>query len=137
LYIDFSIPPFYNDFEVIFMSIGARIKERREQLGITQIELADRLGVTKGAVGNYETDANSPKASIMYKIFEILQCDANYLYQDEIVTQESTKDAQLLSLFHDLNEEGQEKLIDYADDIVRSGKYKKISGAVRMDTGTV
>ena len=62
------------------MSIGERIKERREELGITQIQLAELIGVTKGAIGNYETDANSPKASIMYKVFEALQCDANYIF---------------------------------------------------------
>ena len=111
------------------MSIGSRIKERREELGITQIELATRLGVSKGAIGNYETDANSPKASIMYKIFDILQCDANYLYQDEIGERETIvppkNEHNILSLIRQLNVEGQEKLIDYADDLVRSGKYKK------------
>ncbi len=110
------------------MSIGSRIKERREALGITQIQLADRLGVSKGAVGNYETDANSPKASVMYKVFEILKCDANYLYQDDLPQKNSASvkaDETLLSLFHDLNEEGQEKLLDYADDLVQSEKYIK------------
>lgn len=66
------------------MSLGSRMKERRESLGMTQVQLADLLGVTKGAIGNYETGANSPKASIMYKVFEVLKCDANYLFQDEM-----------------------------------------------------
>lgn len=120
------------------MSIGTRIKQRREELGITQVELAQRLGVSKGAVGNYETDANSPKASIMYKIFSILQCDANYLYQDEIGNRTSAMlspvDQKLISLNHRLNDEGQEKLIDYADDLVKSGKYIK-SAASELDKG--
>lgn len=66
------------------MSFGSRLKERREQLGITQVQLAKMLGVTKGAIGNYETELNSPKASILYKVFEVLDCDANYLFQDEM-----------------------------------------------------
>lgn len=66
------------------MSVGSRMKERRESLGMTQNQLAQLLGVTKGAIGNYETDANSPKASILYKVFDVLKCDANYLFQDEI-----------------------------------------------------
>lgn len=66
------------------MSVGSRMKERRESLGMTQVQLAELLGVTKGAIGNYETDANSPKASILYKVFEVLKCDANYLFKDEI-----------------------------------------------------
>ena len=111
------------------MSIGSRIKERREELGITQTQLADMIGVTKGAIGNYETDANSPKASIMYKVFRALKCDANYLYQDELGEAESdmlpSEERRLLKLFRDLNKEGKEKLTDYADDLVCSGKYIK------------
>lgn len=113
------------------MSIGTRMKERREELGITQTQLAEMIGVTKGAVGNYETDANSPKASIMYKVFTALQCDANYLYQDEMKEPESkmlpVEERSLLKLFRQLNDEGQEKLTDYADDLVQSGKYIKSS----------
>lgn len=110
------------------MSIGSRIKERREELGITQTRLAELLGVSKGAIGNYETDANSPKASIMYKVFDVLDCDANYLFQDEMGDRSglASKDETLLQFYHRLNEEGQEKLIDYADDLVRSEKYKKL-----------
>lgn len=66
------------------MSFGTRLKERREALGITQPQLAELLGVSKGAVGNYETDLNSPRATILYKVFDVLQCDANYLFQDEM-----------------------------------------------------
>ena len=110
------------------VSIGERIKERREELGITQIQLAELIGVTKGAIGNYETDANSPKASIMYKVFEALQCDANYIFQDEMKNKNALAEADraLLRKFHLLNEEGQEKLVDYADDLVKSEKYKKL-----------
>ena len=66
------------------MSFGSRLKERREELGITQMQLAKMLGISKGAVGNYETDVNSPRATILYKVFDILHCDANYLFQDEM-----------------------------------------------------
>ena len=119
---------------MVTMSIGSRIKERREELGITQVELASRLGVSKGAIGNYETDANSPRASVMYKIFEILNCDANYLYQDEIGERKTiappANDRIILLMLHQLNNDGQDKLIDYADDLIRSGKYIKIDSDV-------
>lgn len=66
------------------MSFSQRLKERREQVGLTQIELANMLGITKGAIGNYETGFSSPKADILYKLFDALDCDANYLFQDEM-----------------------------------------------------
>lgn len=115
------------------MSIGSRIKERREELGITQIQLAEQLGLTKGAIGNYETDQNSPKASTLYRVFDVLQCDANYLFQDELGGQNKKvlpeKDRTLLKSFHRLNDEGQEQLLDYADTLVKSEKFRKKSDA--------
>lgn len=64
------------------MGIGNRIKEARNNLGYTQEELAKMLGVTKGAVANYELETSHPKEPIMYKLIEVLHVDANYLFQD-------------------------------------------------------
>ena len=66
------------------MSIGSRIKELRIKRGLTQEELARQIGVTKGAVANYENEISSPKIELMYKLFDVLQCDANYLHQDDM-----------------------------------------------------
>ena len=66
------------------MGIGNRIKEARNNLGYTQEELAKLLGVTKGAVANYEIETSHPKEPIMYKLIEVLQVDANYLFQDAV-----------------------------------------------------
>lgn len=68
------------------MSIGSRIKEARYQQGLTQEELAKAIGVTKGAIANYENEVSTPKIELLYKLFAALHCDANYLYQDEMET---------------------------------------------------
>jgi len=39
---------------VVSASIGVRIQQAREELGITQQELAARLGCTQAALSNYE-----------------------------------------------------------------------------------
>ncbi len=66
------------------MSIGSRIKQRREELGLTQPELAKLMNVSKGTIGNYETGISYPNEKNFFKLFEILKCDANFLYQDDI-----------------------------------------------------
>lgn len=66
------------------MSIGSRIKELRIKHNITQEELAKKIGVTKGAIANYENGISSPKIDLMYKLFDALDCDANYLHQDDM-----------------------------------------------------
>ena len=109
------------------MSFGSRLRERREALSLKQSELGKLLGVTGSAIGNYENGVSSPKADVLYKVFDVLQCDANYLFQDEMEKENASSERSetLLSLFKKLNAEGQEKLIDYADDLVKSEKYIK------------
>ncbi|MBS5784050.1 MAG: helix-turn-helix transcriptional regulator [Clostridium sp.] len=120
------------------MGIGKRIKEAREKLGLTQKELGDLLGVTGSAITNYENEVSHPKEPIMYKMFEALQVDANYLFQDAMPENENSpapanaetgelnKEEQILiHNYRALNDEGQEKLLDYSDDLVSSSKYTK------------
>lgn len=66
------------------MSLNTRIKERREQLKLTRSELAEKIGVTPSAIANYENAISSPKIELMFRLFDALECDANYLYQDEM-----------------------------------------------------
>lgn len=66
------------------MSFGSRLKEKREELGLKQNELGKLLGVTGSAIGNYENGISSPKADILYRVFDVLKCDANFLFQDEM-----------------------------------------------------
>lgn len=41
-----------------------RIKELRKSLGLTQQEFADRIGVKRGAIANYEVGRNEPTVSV-------------------------------------------------------------------------
>ena len=80
------------------MSIGKRLKKARIRRKMTQEDLAAAVGVTKGAIGNYETEVSSPKEAILIKLMEILQIDANYLYQDYI--QQEDEDSRRLEALH-------------------------------------
>lgn len=64
------------------MSIGTRIKEARISKKMTQLELAEKIGVTKGAIANYENGVSIPKHEILFKLMIELGVDANFLYQD-------------------------------------------------------
>lgn len=97
------------------MSIGSRIKESRIQLGLTQEELAEKIGVTKGAIANYENEVSTPKIELMYKLFEALHCDANYLYQDDMATDPPTlvcspQEQILVQGYRQLSEQGKQAI---------------------------
>lgn len=42
------------------MSVGSRIKELRKSQNLTQQAFADRLGIQRGAIANYELERNVP-----------------------------------------------------------------------------
>ena len=120
------------------MSIGSRIRERRQELGMSRAELAERIGVTSTAVSNYETGYSTPKVDVLFKVFKALDCDANYLYQDDIVdTGTSTLSAderRLLDAYRQMRGRSQDKLLDVArvlleteavDDFVAASSRKK------------
>lgn len=62
--------------------IGEKIKQRRKQLGLTQEQLALKVGVRKTSISNYEVNLNSPPEKVIIKIMEALECDANFLFGD-------------------------------------------------------
>lgn len=64
------------------MSIGSRIKDARIRKNLTQRELAAMVGVTNGAIANYEAGTSSPKEPVLFRLLEVLEVDANYLFQD-------------------------------------------------------
>ena len=48
------------------MAFGEQLRRRREELGLTRGQLAQTLGVSKSAVGNYETGVSTPKEDIAF-----------------------------------------------------------------------
>ena len=63
------------------MSFGEQMRRRREELGLSRSELAQRLGVSVSAVGNYETGVSAPKEEVLLRLFNALEVDPNYLYR--------------------------------------------------------
>jgi len=53
-------------------SLGQRIARLRRELGLTQVELAERLGVTQPAVSDYENDDTRLSADVAVQIARIL-----------------------------------------------------------------
>lgn len=56
-----------------------KIKTLREHYGLTQVQLAQRLGVTKSAVNAWETGTNSPSLSYVVKLARIFGVSTDYL----------------------------------------------------------
>ena len=62
--------------------IGKRIKQRREELGLTQEELAAKLGVSTNYISTIERGASFPRYEKLVMILNALQTSADYIFCD-------------------------------------------------------
>lgn len=120
------------------MNIGEKIKKYRNEKGITQKELAQKIGVTPPTLASWESGKRTPKFETVKRIAKGLGVGSLQLYGDSIpndvikeikkewaLSVSSYKEKTLLSNFNSVNEDGQQKIVDYSSDIADNPKYKK------------
>ena len=77
-----------------------RVRELRKKLGLTQVELAEKIGVTQTAIYKLETGASDLDTKWMKKISDVLGVKPYELLPKEWQPQEITEEEkQLLELF--------------------------------------
>ena len=60
--------------------LANRIKERRTELGLTQAELAEKVGVTRKTVNTVENGVFTPSALLAIKLAEALKVSVEQLF---------------------------------------------------------
>lgn len=66
------------------MAFNERLKEARINAGLTQEQLAEKLGMGKSTIAGYEKGNREPSMYTIKNIMDILNIDANFLWQDEM-----------------------------------------------------
>jgi len=59
--------------------LGERIRARRVEKGLTQQQLADRIGKGVGSVSRYERDEFEPRSAVLRRLAEALGCSVDFL----------------------------------------------------------
>lgn len=69
--------------------LNDRLKEARLRAGLTQKQVAEKIGIATTTLSGYERGASDPDVGTLCKLMDALNTDANFLYQD--YNQEETK----------------------------------------------
>ena len=69
----------------ILVNFGRRLKMARENLNLTQQELADAVGITKSMISAYENGMTDPRMSIMKPLADRLKITIDWLATGETV----------------------------------------------------
>lgn len=62
------------------MALHQKIAYYRDKRGLTQKELAEKVGVTQGAIGQYETAKCKPRLETVFRIADALGVSASELF---------------------------------------------------------
>jgi transcriptional regulator with XRE-family HTH domain len=65
------------------MRVNEKIRQLREKLGITQKELAQKVGVDQTTISYYEAGKRSITVDMLQKIADALGVDVRYFFEDQ------------------------------------------------------
>ena len=93
--------------------IGRFIAGRRKTVGLTQMQLAEKLGITDRAVSKWETGKAMPDTMLMLDLCAILKISVNDLLNGEVIQMDEMKEKseQLLLELTKQKEEADKKLL--------------------------
>ena len=95
--------------------LGNKIAKKRKELGLTQIEFAERLSVTRQTVSRWEAGSVMPDIEKISDIASILGVSCDYLLKDEVKEESGAKPSGVSRLLQSL--EGRRvKLLFFEDD---------------------
>ncbi len=79
--------------------IGSFIAARRKENGLTQSQLAEKLGITDKAISKWETGKSMPDLSLLCPLCDLLQITLNELLLGEFISDENLKEKSNQVLF--------------------------------------
>jgi len=109
------------------MSIGERIKERRLDLGLTLLQIAEELGVKEATAQRYESGAiKNIKYKTLIKLAIVLKCTPEYLLGLEKRANKGVKIPVLGKVQAGIPVEAVEDIIDYEEitqEMAKQGEF--------------
>jgi transcriptional regulator with XRE-family HTH domain len=120
----------------IDLHLGRRLRRRRRLLGLTQQQLAHRVGVRFQQIQKYECGANRISAARLWQLAEALETPVGYFYDGlaealertegggsgtgEVFSRKETLD--LIQAYYQLGERPRRRLLDLAKSLHAEGE---------------
>jgi transcriptional regulator with XRE-family HTH domain len=106
---------------MIQKKIGKRIQKAREEAGLSQEELASRMGCTQAALSNYELGKRRMYLANLAQLAEILHKPLNYFLEEAEDISESPQQSEpyndtitaIIGMMVQLPQEEQEDVLDF------------------------
>ena len=102
--------------------IGKRIKERREQLGLTQEQLAEKLGLATNYISTLERGASFPRCEKLILLLNGLETSADAIFCDVLDHSVNYQASVLSEKLSGLPAEEQKRILNMVEMMVAQAK---------------
>ena len=102
--------------------VGKRIKERREELGMTQEEFAEALGVATNYISTIERGASFPRYEKLVLLLNGLQTSADAIFCDVLDYSNSYKASELSRRLEELPPDDQKRILGVVEFMIKQAK---------------
>lgn len=125
------------------MEFSRNLRYLRRKYGLSQDELAAKLGYKSfTTIQKWESGVSEPSVSTLKIIADLFSVSMDQMINDDLsaFSQPSSsapelelteQEERLVGICRSLNDEGRERLVEYGDDLVASGKYIKRTSEYR------
>ena len=104
--------------------IGKRFKQRREELGLTQDALSEKLGLTTNYISTIERGASFPRCEKLILLLNGLETSADAIFCDVLTYSTKAKASILSEQISSLPNEEQQRILDMVELMVKQAKSK-------------
>lgn len=108
--------------------IGDRIKKRRKELKLTQVQIKELCGISNGNLSDFENGNKTPSANSLVALSKALHVSTDWILTgkdhkediSDVILSECENN--LLTLFRDLDLDDQEEILDIVEMKIRRKK---------------
>ena len=104
--------------------IGKRLKQRREELGLTQEDLAEKLGLTPNYISTVERGASFPRCEKLILLLNGLETSADAVFCDVLTHSAPAKASILSEQIAELTSEEQHRILNMVELMIKQAKDK-------------
>lgn len=97
------------------MGVADNIRRMREGAGMTQAELAERVGRTRATVTQWESGWSQPRMSMVVRLAEVFGVKPSDVIDDAAPDAPAPEEARLLALYRAMDANGKEALLAAAE----------------------
>lgn len=102
--------------------IGKRVKQAREHLGLTQEDLAEKIGLTTNYISTVERGMSFPRCEKLILLLNGLETSADTIFCDVLEHTGEAKASELSQKLADLSPEAQKRILQIVELLIQQEK---------------